>query len=290
MDWLKIVSCVKPVLLIVIAVLIGMSCYKIFRYLAGHKKTEDEALLAKERLLNMQYANINVQRAYEELKLFISQNGISYEWGHSVSPQEYIAFKAVVSAIIAALLMVYRGFSLGNLFLAVCFFFGFYWLFGWRDKQKNKKYNEKMLTDIQTIYNTLIIQSTSGVFLTDALTECYKQVQSVRLKDALRELTNSIIAKHDVNAALDVFSIKFQNQYIDTLCTTLKQSQQSGQTRELLTDVSEQLTDVVHAINIRQQAAIDTKISLLQVAIFAVITAIIMFSVMTSVLTSVGSF
>lgn len=50
-----------------------------------------------------------------------------------------------------------------------------------------------MLNDIRLIYDTLKIQSKSGVYITDILSECQLLVQMPRLKKALMELTMKFI-------------------------------------------------------------------------------------------------
>lgn len=275
-----------------LAVFISVSAavlfYKVFKNI--HHKTEEEAIIARERLLNIKFSNYSMQRKFDEMKLFLSQYGVSYILGSNITPQGYIIFKLLFAALVVLGVFLLLGGVAANIIICTAAGIASYILFDAVIKSNNDSDNDNMFEDIKAIYQTMIIQSTAGVFISDSLMECYRQVKNKRLKNALKDLTNTIITKHDVEGALSVFSVKFKNQYIDSLVTTIEQSLQSGQSVKLLEDISKQLSDVEHAMHAKKQAAMDTKVTIIQVLVLAVIVIMLIYGVFVSIKGSIGTF
>lgn len=273
---------------IFISILSAVLFYKIFKSI--HHKTEEEAIIARERLLNVKFSNYSMQRKFDEMKLFLSQYGVSYILGSNITPQGYMVFKLLFAAVVMLGVFLLLGGGAVNIVICISAGIASYLLFDAVIRSNNESDNDNMFEDIKTIYQTMIIQSTAGVFISDSLIECYRQVKNKRLKNALKDLTNTIITKHDVEGALSVFSVKFKNQYIDSLVTTIEQSLQSGQSVKLLEDISKQLSDVEHAMHAKRQAAMDTKVTIIQVLVLAVIVIMLIYGVFVSIKSSIGTF
>lgn len=274
------------ILAFILSAVTAVLFYKIYSSIAN--KTEEEAILARERLLNMKFSSYSMQRKFDEMKLFISNYGVPYILGHNITPQGYIAFKLIFASIVGLIAYLLLGNGASNIVVAILIGAAAYMLFDTIIRSNNEKDNDDMFEDIKTIYQTMIIQSTAGVFISDSLTECYRQVRNKRLKNALKELTNTIITKHDIEGALAVFSVKFKNQYIDSLVTTIEQSLRSGQSVKLLEDISKQLSDVEHAMHVKQQSAMDTKVTIIQVLILLIIVVMLLYVVFVSIKGSIG--
>ena len=130
----------------------------------------------------------------------------------------------------------------------------------------------------------------AGVYVTDALTECYGIVRNIRLRDALLTLSGEIAAKADVEEALERFQNKFSNRYIDALCMTVLQALESGQAVELLSDISEQIKDMEAALMNRKKSSLDRKTTFYQLGILAAILVIVLYACLTHMLTAAVGF
>lgn len=103
------------------------------------------------------------------------------------------------------------------------------------------------------VYHALEIQIRAGVYVTDALAECYGSVQEPRLKQALLDLAGDIVMKADIFDAMERFQGKFDNRYIDSLCITILQALESGRAVELLGDIAEQIKDMESTVMERKK-------------------------------------
>ena len=82
-------------------------------------------------------------------------------------------------------------------------------------------------------------------------------------------MNRTIIVRNDIEYGLEEFSVKFKNPYIDMLVMTIEQSLQTGQAGQMLADISSQMSDVEHAINIKEKDKLENKILMLQLALYA---------------------
>lgn len=145
----------------------------------------------------------------------------------------------------------------------------------------NMRDNEKMLSEIKLVYHALEMQIRAGVYVTDALAECYGSVQNRRLKQALLDLAGDITMRADITEALDSFRGKFDNRYIDALCVTILQALESGQAVELLGDIAEQVKDMESAVLGRRKNALDRSITLYQLGILAAMLGMVIYACIT---------
>jgi Flp pilus assembly protein TadB len=141
--------------------------------------------------------------------------------------------------------------------------------------------NERMLPEIKLIYHGLEIQIRAGVYVTDALAECYAGVQEMRLKQALLDLAGAVTMQSDVYDALEHFQSRFDNRYIDALCITLLQAMESGQAVELLSDIAEQVKDMEVAVMGRRKGALDRSVTFYQLGILAAVLGVVLYACIT---------
>ena len=144
--------------------------------------------------------------------------------------------------------------------------------------------------DLKRVYDTLRIQTKAGVFLTSSIAECYLVAENKRLKKALLELNNKIIAKNDIESAIEDFNSKFKNPYIDTFCIVIKQSLESGKTVQILEDLSAQIKDIQQAISIREAERVKYKLEGLQFLVYVGVIAIVAYGIFTELITSLMNF
>jgi len=149
--------------------------------------------------------------------------------------------------------------------------------------------NEAMQEDILSIYNILKIHARAGVYITDSLIECQRSVAHPRLKQALNEMTNNILASRVTSEeAIDQFNARFANEDIDNLAIIIKQAFRTGRSADLLTDISKQIE-----INnkIRSEKSKDKQkrqTSIIQVIFFGIITVIIVYLIAMELAVSLG--
>lgn len=154
----------------------------------------------------------------------------------------------------------------------------------------NNRDNEKMLPEIKLIYHALEIQIRAGVYVADALTECYAGVQEKRLRQALLDLAGAIAMKADIYEALEKFQEKFDNRYIDALCITILQTLESGQALELLGDIAEQVRDMEVFVLNRKKGALDRSVTFYQLGILAAMLGMVLYACVTQMFTAALSF
>lgn len=220
-----------------------------------------------------------VKLDYQRLNNFLKQNGAKFHYGKWIEPIKYLAIQ-----IILAVLGLLIGSVQGNIWGIFAMILSF-WLPKFLLCYLNSRDNEKMLPELKLLYHALAIQIKAGVYVTDALAECYGSVHEVRLRNALLELSGDIVMKADVEEALERFQGKFDNQYIDSLCITILQALESGQAIELLSDIAEQIKDMEAAVLERKKAALDRSITFYQLGILAAILVVVLYACITHMFT-----
>jgi hypothetical protein len=144
----------------------------------------------------------------------------------------------------------------------------------------NRQDNDKMMTDIQTIYTTLKIHARAGVYVTDSLIECQRNIENGRLKQALNEMNNNILASRvTIDEAVDQFNARFCNEQIDNLSVVIKQALHTGRSADMLEDISKQIdtNNFVHRMKVKDR--IKRESAFIQVTFFTLITVILLYLV-----------
>jgi len=221
---------------------------------------------------------------YLRTEQWLNQNGAGFHYGKWMNPSVYLAIR-IVLAFMGMLVLGAVGWGYGIL-LAVLLFF----LPGWMLTYLNRKDNQALLPELKLVYHSLEIQIRAGVYVMDAMAECYGSVRQPRLKQALLELAGDIVMKSDVYGALDRFQGRFDNTYIDSLCITLLQALESGQAVELLSDISEQIKDMEGVVLERKKSALDRSITFYQLGILAAVMGVVLYTCITHMYTSAMRF
>lgn len=208
---------------------------------------------------------------YEKWETYLTANGAEFHYGKWMNPVSYAAL-CIVSAV--------SGFAIGNWYsvwvgcgagVAAVF------LPGILLEYLNKKDNEKMLTELDLVYSALAIQVRAGVYVSDALAECYGSVKYPRLKSALQDLCSDLVMQADMEKALGALQRKFNNKYIDTLCITIIQACESGQAVELLSDIAEQIKDMELLLQQKRKESLDRSTTFYQLGIFVITLGLTLF-------------
>lgn len=221
---------------------------------------------------------------YQKRTAVLLKNGAAFHFGKGIQPAGFLALSFLLAGI---------GFALGvqiNLLSGILFAFAGLGAPEWMMKYLNYRDNERMLSEIKLIYNGLEMQLQAGVYVTDALAECYAGVQEVRLRQALLDLAGAVTVNADVYEALNEFQKRFNNRYIDAMCITLIQALESGQAVELLHDIAEQVKDMEVSVMGRRRAALDRSITFYQLGILGTVLGIVVYACVTQLFTAALTF
>ena len=219
---------------------------------------------------------------YDSIETFLNTKGAVYMFGTIANPVIYMLIKTL-----AFLLLFMTGVSIGGFALAFLLGITGFFLPDVLLTVSNSADNDAMLGDIKCIYDTLRIQTKAGVFLSASLSECYLAVRNRRLKSALLELTNDISTRRDIDDALERFNEKFDCGQIDIFCIVIRQSMESGRSVKLLEDLSLQMNDLQHAINMKEKEALDRKVQVIELLIFIGLLAVTVYSLGVEVMSSI---
>lgn len=219
---------------------------------------------------------------YDSIETFLNTKGAVYMFGTMANPVIYMLIKTL-----AFLLLFMTGVSVGGFALAFLLGITGFFLPDVLLTVSNSADNDAMLGDIKCIYDTLRIQTKAGVFLSASLSECYLAVRNRRLKSALLELTNDISTRRDIDDALERFNEKFDCGQIDIFCIVIRQSMESGRSVKVLEDLSLQMNDLQHAINMKEKEALDRKVQIIELLIFIGLLAVTVYSLGVEVMSSI---
>jgi len=212
---------------------------------------------------------------YQRNMKWLARNGGTFHYGSGMTPARFLAVRLVLGAVGMTVL----GTLSWEYGLAACLFLFFLPVL--LLQYMNERDNERLLPELKLVYHALEIQIRAGVYVMDALAECYGSVQEKRLRMALLELSGDLVMKADIYEALDKFQGKFDNRYVDSLCVTLLQALESGQAVELLGDIGEQIKDMEETVLQRKKGALDRSITFYQLGILAVVLGIALYACVT---------
>ncbi|MCM1065045.1 MAG: type II secretion system F family protein [Eubacterium sp.] len=221
---------------------------------------------------------------YLRMEKWLRKNGAAFHYGKKIDPERFLAvriFLAMCGFLALGRINVWAG--VGG--LAALFFLPALFL-----EYLNRRDNERMLPELKLVYHALEIQIQAGVYVTDALSECYGSVQERRLRRALLDLAGDIVMKADIYEALDRFQTCFDNRYIDALCITILQALESGQALALLGDISEQIKDMEETVLERKKGALDRSITFYQLGVLTVILGMALYACVTYLFGAASNF
>lgn len=213
---------------------------------------------------------------YDKWEDFLLANGAGYHYGKWMNPVAYISTCIVVGGCcfsIGTWYSVWIGSITGILGV---------FLPGILLEYLNKRDNENMLTELDLVYSALSIQIRAGVYVSDALSECYGSVHHVRLREAMQDLCSELVMKSDLENALEQLQRKFNNKYIDTLCITIIQACESGQAVELLGDIAEQIKDMELLMQQKKKEQLDRSTTFYQLGIFTICLGLTLYLCVTN--------
>ena len=255
----------------------------VFRPVLSGRMTEAILLAAEEAGRNLKENGRGIFD-YEKADRYLIRNGAKYHFGGWVNPFSFMAARLILGAAGAGIGLYYG--LLQACILAVLFFLIPDGLLS----RMNHQDNEKILPELKLVYNAMALQIQAGVYVMDAMAECYGSVCDKRLKQGLLSLSGEIAMKADAQKALERFQDKFDNRYIDSLCITVLQALESGQAVELLVDIAEQMKDMEAGIMSRKKAGLDRSITFYQLGILTAILAVVLYACITHMFSAAINF
>ena len=234
-------------------------------------------MVTRQSFLNSMKASTIKSFNYDAIEQYINSSGLAYMTNYKMTPLLYI-----ISRVGLALFLMVIGLQfnlIAGLVMIPIGYFGVDFIINMSDKADN----DKMLADIEDVYDTLRIQTKAGVYITSVLTDCYLVVKNKRLKSAFLKLTSDIAAKNDIDTALDDFRGKFRNEYIDTLVIIIKQSMQTGQAAKMFDDIREQIADIDAAMLVNEKNSINSKIIFVQLIVYVSIIVVAVYITFISI-------
>lgn len=262
----------------------AVSVFTLLLLLRRTAGTEKKILRAYRELAGFLKDKGEAGSWYQNYKGWLIRNGAAFHYGMWVEPVRFS---------VLCLILGLTGLSVGMMGGAWCgagFFLGFLLLPVILLIYLNRRDNERMLPELKLVYHALEIQTKAGVYITDALAECYGSVQEKRLRKALLELAGDIVMKADTGASLEKLQGKFDNRYIDSLCIIILQAMESGQAVELLRDIGEQIKDMEETVMEQRKAALDRKITLCQLGVLTVVLGIALYACVTYMFSAASAF
>lgn len=212
---------------------------------------------------------------YRNTARWLRKNGATFHYGKWLNPTSYLAMKIILAGMgLTIVSHISPGYGV---LIAILLFF----IPGWLLIYLNKKDNQELLPEIKLVYHALEIQIRAGVYVTDALAECYGSVKQRRLRQALLDLAGDVVVKADIYDALGRLQEKFDNSYIDSLCITILQALESGQAVELLSDIAEQIKDMESTVLERRKGALDRRITMYQLGVLAAVMGVVLYVCIT---------
>ena len=234
-------------------------------------------MVTRQSFLNSMKASTIKSFNYDAVEQYINSSGLAYMTNYKMTPLLYI-----ISRVGLALFLMVIGLQfnlIAGLVMIPIGYFGVDFIINMSDKADN----DKMLADIEDVYDTLRIQTKAGVYITSVLKDCYLVVKNKRLKSAFLKLTSDIAAKNDIDTALDDFRGKFRNEYIDTLVIIIKQSMQTGQAAKMFDDIREQIADIDAAMLVNEKNSINSKIIFVQLIVYVSIIVVAVYITFISI-------
>lgn len=227
----------------------------------------------------------------ENLTAMMSKYGMMHMLGdYNLEPSSFLIIKGGCGLILMVLgISVAPGIILKTVCAVALAVFGFFVpdIF---IKISNKSDNEAMQDDIITIYNILRLHAKAGVFVTDSLIECQREVSNKRLKEALNELNNNTLsAKLTTEEAVDLFNARFCFDQIDNLSVIIKQSLRTGRSTEILSDISKQIEDTNRNRAQDEKDKTKRKTAGIQTLFFIMITVLAIYLVGMQMMNSMGA-
>lgn len=271
---------------------IGFICYNAYTLVSIIFANRNKAvILAKDVVNNALGKSKSSWFNEDKILADLSKYGVMYMTkDYNIEASTWILVKVLCGSLCGLV-----GFSLttsiiGKILCAIGLLIAGFFLPDGFIRLSNKSDNDAMANDILTIYTILKIHARAGVYVTDSLIECQRTVTNGRLKQALNEMNNNILSSRiTMDEAIMQFNARFRNDAIDNLAIILLQSSKSGQSINLLDDLSAQIVNGNKARSEMKKAKLKRKLSIQQTLFFSIVVGMVLYLVIIEMTTSVSA-
>ena len=271
---------------------IGFICYNAYTLVSIIFANRNKAvILAKDVVNNALGKSKSSWFNEDKILADLSKYGVMYMTkDYNIEASTWILVKVLCGSLCGLV-----GFSLttsiiGKILCAIGLLIAGFFLPDGFIRLSNKSDNDAMANDILSIYTILKIHARAGVYVTDSLIECQRTVTNGRLKQALNEMNNNILSSRiTMDEAIMQFNARFRNDAIDNLAIILLQSSKSGQSINLLDDLSAQIVNGNKARSEMKKAKLKRKLSIQQTLFFSIVVGMVLYLVIIEMTTSVSA-
>jgi tight adherence protein C len=245
----------------------------------------DKKILAQEQGEISLYKKLNLYLgefkegyfSYTRIEKYLKSTGNAFE----LTPLGYITGKVLISVILFLAFILSKAY-VAAIIGAVIGYFSLDILLKLKDRQDMKV----IRFELKDIYDSLTMQSTAGVYIGTALTECYLIASNKRFKRSLAELSAEISMTYNIEKSLDNFLEKFNSNEISNFVITIKQSLQTGQSKQQLEDLSEQQSEM-NLIAVQEDTKkISSTVTIIQILLFVGILITVLYFTSTVILSN----
>lgn len=263
---------------------VGLLVFALVKTLAGTYHPGRKLLATYQELTGLLRESGRENGWYQRKEKWLARNGAAFHYGKRIDPVRLLAVQLVLAALGMGTLTG-MSWELGVFGGVILYFMPMGLLL-----YLNHQDNQRLLPELKLVYHAMEIQIRAGVYVTDALAECYGNVQEKRLRAALLELAGDIVMRADIYDAINSFQEKFDNRYVDSLCIIVLQALESGQAVELLGDLGEQIKDMEEVVLNRKKGKLDRSITFYQLTMLAVVLGIALYACVTHMLREAAGF
>lgn len=272
--------------------IIGFICYSAYTLVSILFANKNKAVvLAKDVVNNALGKSKSSWFNEDKILADLSKYGVMYMTkDYNIEASTWILVKVLCGALCGLVGFSLASSIIGKILCAVGLLIAGFFLPDGFIRLSNKSDNDAMANDILTIYTILKIHARAGVYVTDSLIECQRTVTNGRLKQALNEMNNNILSSRiTMDEAIMQFNARFRNDSIDNLAIILLQSSKSGQSINLLDDLSAQIVNGNKARSEMKKAKLKRKLSIQQTIFFSIVVGMVLYLVIIEMTTSVSA-
>ncbi len=148
----------------------------------------------------------------------------------------------------------------------------------------NRSEDIEITRDVLTVSNILIGQISGGQYTGSALGECSDIVKNKRFKKAIEEFDRSLkMGEKTLIEATKALNDKFTNLDVDNLCMVLIQNEESGKSKTIIQDLSQQILASERASHEREKQKLERLLTYAILILFADIMGYVAWVFITSI-------
>lgn len=180
--------------------------------------------------------------SYESIEKFLKRTGNA----NKLNPVSFILVKIIIAISCSVLVYSFLVPKLAIVGGIVGFF-----IFDFLIIRQDKKETKIIEFEFKDIYENLTLQTAGGVYIGQALAECYTVVSNKRFKKSLALMAATIWKTSSIEQALKDFSERFKSPGVNNFVLVILQSLETGKIKEQLRDQSEKMNGL-SAINLKE--------------------------------------